>query len=125
MNNNTAKNKKNGRLLYWSPRILGILAIAFMMLFSLDCFEEGNVLKDQLMCFLMHNIPSLIIIAILVVAWKWERIGGILFLAAALAGMLFFNAFNGNWGAMIIMAPFAITGVLFVLHHDRYHKTIE
>lgn len=123
MNNYKTSYRKKERLLFWLPRILGILAIAFMMLFSLDCFEEGNLLGDQLLCFLMHNIPSLIIIGILLVAWKWEKIGGILFLAAALAGMIFFNAFSGNWGAMIIMAPFAVTGALFIIHQDKYHKT--
>jgi hypothetical protein len=115
---------KSRRFFYWSPRILGILAIAFMTLFSLDCFEEGNLLGDQLLCFLMHNIPSLIILGILLIAWKWERIGGILFLAAALSGMIFFNVFNGNWGAMIIMTPFVITGILFILHHERAHKSV-
>jgi hypothetical protein len=95
-----------------------------MMLFSLDCFEKGNPLGEKLLCFLMHNIPSFIILGILLVAWKWERTGGILFLAAALAGMIFFNVFNGNWGALIIMTPFVITGMLFILHHEKYHKSV-
>jgi hypothetical protein len=110
-------------MFYWSPRVLGILAVLFMMLFSLDCFEEGLQLGEQLLCFLMHNIPSLIIIGILMVAWKWERIGGILFLAAALAGMIFFNVFRGNWGALIIMTPFVVTGVLFILYHYKFYKS--
>ena len=116
--------EKRMRFLYWSARILGILAILFMMMFSLDCFEAGTLLGDQVLCFLMHNIPSFIILGILLVAWKWERIGGILFLAAALAGMIFFNVFNGNWGALIIMTPFVVTGMLFILHHEKYHKSV-
>jgi hypothetical protein len=108
--------------LYWIPRVLGILAILFMMLFSLDCFEGGDKLGEELLCLLMHNIPALIIVGILIVAWKWELVGGILFIAAAVAGMIFFNVFSGNWGAAIIMTPFLITGVLFILHHNKYHK---
>ena len=122
MNSTPTTGRSIERLLFWSPRILGILAILFMMLFSLDCFEDGISLKEQLICFLMHNIPSWVIIGILAVAWKWEKIGGVLFLAAALAGMIFFNAFSGNWGAILVMSPFAITGALFILHQDKYHK---
>jgi len=107
------------KILYWSPRILAIVAILFMMMFSLDCFEE-EVTKDILICLLMHNLPAFIIIGILVVAWKWEMIGGILFLVAFLAGCFFFKVFSGNWGAMIIMLPFAITGALFLFHHNLY-----
>lgn len=117
---NSRSNKE--RLLYWSPRILGILAILFLMLFSLDCFGEESALKRQLLCFVVHNIPAFIIIGILIISWKWEWIGGILFLAAALAGSIFFNGLEGNWGVLIIMAPFAITGALLILHHGLHHK---
>lgn len=111
------------RLLYWAPRILGILAILFLMLFSLDCFGGESALKEQLLCFMMHNIPAFIIIGVLIISWKWELIGGILFLAAALAGSIFFNGFGGNWFVLILMAPFAVAGVLLILHHGQYHKS--
>jgi hypothetical protein len=109
------------KFLYWTPRILAILAILFMMMFSLDCFEEG-VTNDILICFVMHNIPAFILIIALVIAWKWEMIGGILFLASFLVGCIFFGVFKGNWGAGIIMLPFAITGALFLFHHNLYRK---
>jgi hypothetical protein len=112
------------RFLYWTPRILGMLAILFMMLFSLDCFDGDGKLGANLLCLLMHNIPALIILGVLIVAWKWELIGGILFLAASLTGMIFFNVFSGNWGALIVMTPFIITGILFILHHERYHRSV-
>jgi hypothetical protein len=109
------------KFLYLTPRILAILAIIFMMVFSLDCFDQG-VAKDILICFVMHNIPAFILVIALVIAWKWEMIGGIIFLVAFLAGCFFFNAFGGNWGALIIMLPFAITGALFLFHHNLYFR---
>jgi hypothetical protein len=123
MNLKKSKNMKKG-FLYWVPRVLGILAILFMMMFSLDCFEGDGKLGEKLLCLLMHNIPVLIILGILIAAWKWELIGGILFIAASIAGMIFFNVFNGNWGALIIMTPFVVTGILFILHHERYKKSV-
>ena len=106
------------KLLYWIPRILAIIAILFMMMFSLDCFESGGT--DALICILMHNIPAFIIILVLVVAWKWELIGGILFIIAFFAGSIYFNGFGKNWGAMIVMLPFLFTGILFLTHYFLY-----
>ncbi len=86
----------------------------------MDCFGGTQSWKDQLICFLMHNIPAYILMLVLFIAWRWELAGGILFIVAAVAGALFFRAFNGNPGVLIVMLPFLITGVLFILHHEMY-----
>jgi hypothetical protein len=104
------------KILFWAPRILAILAILFMMLFSIDCFGENYTLREQLICFFMHNIPAYILMLALIIAWKWELAGGILFLLAAVAGSIYFRGFNGNPGVLIVLLPFVITGILFILH---------
>jgi hypothetical protein len=108
------------KLLFWAPRILAIVAILFMMMFSMDCFDMGG--KDALICLLMHNIPAFIIIAVLVIAWKWELIGGILFIAVSIAGSIYFNWSGNNWGVLIVMTPFLLTGMLFILHNYLYFR---
>ena len=113
------------KLLFWTPRVLAILAILFLMLFSLDCFEPGQGIRNQLICFLMHNIPAFIIIVILAVSWKWEMLGGVLLIGAALAGSLVFNGFSGNWGVNIVMAPFVVAGGLFLVHYHWYVKKVN
>jgi len=55
---------------YWLPRILCILAILFISLFALDSFDPELSLYKQLSGFLMHMIPSFILVALLIVAWK-------------------------------------------------------
>jgi hypothetical protein len=101
-------------ILYWAPRILTIFAILFMMMFSLDCFGENETLKNQLICLFMHNIPAFICVIVLFIAWKWELIGGVIFILAFIAGTIFFNSFKGNWGSLIVISPFLITGILFI-----------
>ena len=110
------------KILFWTPRILAILAILFMMMFSIDCFGGNYTLREQLVCFVMHNIPAFILILALIIAWKWELAGGILFLLAALAGSIYFRAFNGNPGVLIILLPFVITGILFIVHEVLFEK---
>jgi hypothetical protein len=102
------------KVLYWTPRIIGILAILFMMMFSMDCFGEYDSFSKQLTCFFMHNTPAFICVIVLFIAWKWELIGGVIFILAFIAGTVFFNSFSGNWGSLIVISPFLITGILFI-----------
>lgn len=104
------------KILYWSPRILAILAILFVVLFSIDCFDAKMGLKEQLTCFVMHNIPAFMLLGILLISWKWEMIGGVLFCVIAVIGSFYFHAFGKNWGALIVLAPFVVTGILFIIH---------
>jgi len=108
------------KLLFWASRILAILAILFMMIFSMDCFEMGG--RDALICLVMHNIPAFIIIAVLIIAWKWELIGGILFVIAFFAAGIFFKSFTSNPASLIVIAPFLLTGILFILHYYLYFR---
>ena len=107
------------KALYWIPRILGIIAILFMMMFSLDCLGEGESFKTIMTCFFMHNIPALICIAVMILAWKRELPGGVLFILVFIAAGIFFGSFTGNWGSLIIITPFLVIGILFILHYFR------
>ena len=108
------------KILYWVPRIFTILAIFFMMMFSFDVFEGNESTGRKLLGFLIHNIPVLILSVILIIAWKREVAGGILFILAFIAASIFYRSFSGNPGSLIVIIPFLITGVLFILHHVLY-----
>ena len=117
------------KITHWTPRILCILAILLISVFALDAFEPGHTVWQQLLAFIIHLIPSFILIALLIVAWKWEKTGGIILSIAGLA--LGFFLFRGNyrhshnlWNSIsIVMAmafPFILSGILFIL--SRYLK---
>ena len=78
------------KLIYWIPRILVIIFILFISLFSLDVFSEYSGLEVFIALF-MHLIPSFILIILLIIAWKWEKIGGILFLILGGVFIIFFK----------------------------------
>jgi zinc transporter ZupT len=71
------------QLLYWSPRILCIAFAIFLSLFALDVFSEGYGFGETALAFLIHLIPAGIVVAVLLIAWRWEWIGAVLFTAAA------------------------------------------
>ncbi|NTW24852.1 MAG: hypothetical protein HGA37_09145 [Lentimicrobium sp.] len=121
-------------VLYWIPRILCILAILFISMFALDAFEHGLSIWQQLADFVIHLIPSLILLVLLVIAWKRELAGGILF---ALIGLVFspiiyllnYNLNHSVWISLSIILmvtfPFILVGVLFIVSHYKRRKDVQ
>lgn len=93
-------------IFYWLPRILAVLFIGFISMFTLDVLGEPNWLP---MLFI-HLIPSYFLIAITIVAWKHNQLGGFLFLAAGLALLIFIHL-----GTFIVWMPAFIIGILFLV----------
>ena len=110
---------KGNRYLTWVLRILLILMILFWALFSLDVFEEQQGFWNILVAFLMHNIPVFVMIFILIIAWKWEHIGGMLLMLYILGLTTFLIVRSGRfmYGTLILVGiPFLI-GAMFVVNH--------
>jgi hypothetical protein len=90
------------------------------MLFSLDVFGQGYGFWGTLGAFLMHNIPVFVLVAILVISWKYEIVGGIAFILAGLlylSLLLMRNTFEWymlSW-SLIIAGPAFFIGVLFLI----------
>jgi hypothetical protein len=77
-----AMNTPLKRLLYWSPRILCILFAAFLSLFALDVFDGRHGFWQTMLALLIHLIPVFVLILALVIAWRWEWVGAVLYAAA-------------------------------------------
>ena len=74
-------NKPVKQTLFWTPRILSILLIIFVALFSFDVFGEGAGFWETLGAFLLHNIPTFLLLAVLILGWRWEWVGTLGFVA--------------------------------------------
>ena len=125
--------EKKQKILYWLPRILCIIAILFISLFALDAFQPNLTIWQQIGAFLMHLIPSFILLALLLIAWKWEYIGGIIFTIIGLgfSPFIFKHNYDMNhsvWMSLSIITmitfPFVIVGILFIMNHF-YNKRIK
>lgn len=105
---------KVSKFVYWMPRILSIIFIAFLALMSLDVFSPELSFWETAGGLLMHNIPVFILLAVLIISWKYEIVGGIIFF---LAGLLYiFLAFRGadNLG-MALAWSIQISGIAFII----------
>lgn len=104
------------QFLFWAPRILCILFAVFVSLLALDVFGEGYGFWETVVALLMHLIPTAIVIVVLLLAWRWEWIGGILFIALGILYIVIFWE-AGEWIAyLIISGPLFLVGALFLLN---------
>jgi hypothetical protein len=126
--------KTSIRVFHWLPRIICILAILFVSLFAADAFASGLTIWQQLGGFLIQLIPSFILLAFLIVAWKWEFIGGIIFVVIGLvtSPLVFMLNHNRNQlsigaslkNVLMITFPFIIVGVLFIISNSLKKKNL-
>jgi hypothetical protein len=103
-------------------------------MFALDAFEPGLTLGQQIRDFSIHLIPSFILTAFLIVAWKWELVGGVIFILIGLgfSPFIFFLNYHRNhslWISMgiigIITIPFIIVGILFLMSNRMKKRNLS
>jgi hypothetical protein len=97
------------RSLYWAPRILCILFAAFLSVFAFDVFSEGGGFSEMALGFVMHLIPTVIILALLAIAWRWEWVGAIAFAALSVLYYLWTD------GRFPFATYLAVSGPLFLV----------
>ena len=109
-------NTSTKRVLFWTPRVLGILFAMFISLFALDVFDEGYGFWEAILALLIHLVPTYLVVIALVIAWRWEWIGAILF--SALAAIYVVSTWGRfPWGAYLsISGPLILIGVLFLFN---------
>ena len=111
------------QVLFWAPRILGILFAISISLFALDVFGEGYSFGETVLALGMHLIPTAILLVVLILAWRWEWIGGILFPGL---GILYLVTAGGlfNWSALVISGPLFLVGILFLINwqYTKAHR---
>lgn len=100
------------KTIYYLPRSLAILFIVFVSIFAFDAFEIGGSFWQKAGGFLIHLIPSYILIIATIVAWKKEFIGGIIFIILGVLAAFWIK--NIPFSLLIILPPFII-GILFLV----------
>ena len=100
------------RVLHWTPRVLAILFIAFVSMFSLDVFGVGYSPWETVVAFTMHNIPSFVLILCVILAWRRPWVGSLGFLAFAAWYLTTMRGFD--WTAYALLA--GIPAVIALLY---------
>ena len=97
------------RLLFWTPRVICILFTMFLSIFALDVFDGNYSFLETILAFLIHLIPNFIMIIVLVISWRWEWVGAVLFTSF---GVWYIAT---SWGRFPLSVYVTIAGPLFLL----------
>lgn len=105
------KTTKRG-FIFWLPRVLLILFALFLELFALDTpfFSLG---------FLMHSLPSIVLLLIVILAWNRPKVAGWIMVAAAIffAILIALSKIKGEDGAQFVILSVIplVIGVLYLI----------
>ena len=103
------------RALYWTPRMLGMAFAIFLGIFAADELRAPGDTWVRALAFSMHLIPAAIILAALLLVWRREWIGAMLFPLLAV-GYVAMTWGRLDWSAYaVIGGPLLLVGILFGL----------
>ena len=106
-------DRRVATVLHWTPRVIAIAYAAFITLFSLDVFQEGYRGSQLLIALTMHLLPTTgVVVAILLLAWRWPWVGAVLF-AAAGGAYAATTLRHPDW-ILSIGGPLFVTAALFL-----------
>ena len=101
------------KFIHWAPRICSFAFITFISIFALDVFE-GPFNFTQIVGFLVHLLPTFVLIALTIIAWRHELVGAVGFLGFA-AWYLWVTTPDIPWPwFMLIAGPALVIGVLYL-----------
>ncbi len=101
------------KIVHWGSRVAAIVIIFFVALFSLDVFEMGGSVLQLIGAFLIHSLPSIILIIMLVFAWRRPVVGFIVFLIAGAAFLVFVIPGMNLGNFVLFCAPLLLISGLF------------
>jgi len=114
--------------IFWTPRIVSIVFILFLALFSLDVFGEGLTFWQVIGAFLIHNIPVFVLAIVVWISWKKHEwlagsifiLGGLLYIFVTLRTAIIngFEWYYLSWIIQISGIAFFI-GILFLIGWKR------
>lgn len=98
------------KIIHLAPRVLSLIFIGFISLFSLDVFGQYQGLS-LLIALFMHLLPSLGLLIFVAIAWRYGLVG-----VAGFIGFAIYYAFTAKehptW-ILIIAVPALFVGFLY------------
>jgi hypothetical protein len=108
---------------FWAPRIFTILFALFLSVFALDVFAETSGFLETLIALTLHLLPAILVVVLLVFAWRREMIGVIAFagLAVAYVVLMWRRGFPLATYVMISGALLLISVLFLLSRRQRLH----
>jgi hypothetical protein len=103
------------RMLFWTPRVLGILFALFISIFALDVFGAGYSIGETIIALFMHLIPVFVLLIGIALSWRWEWIGALVFIAFGAWYVSINRSPDAMFTNLIIAGPTFVVGALYLV----------
>lgn len=108
------------KIIFLFPRILSLLFVGFISLFSLDILGAYSGF-ELIIALFMHLLPSIFLLAFVLLAWKYPILGAVAFI-----GFSVFYAWQAKehptW-VLFLSGPSLIVGLLYFWDWHIRRKT--
>jgi hypothetical protein len=104
------------KALYWTPRVLSVAMVIFISLFAFDVFSGDYTFWESIVALLIHLIPSIVLVGIVILSWKKEQVGGLIFVTLGILNIIMTSGREMFLPGMIITLPIILTGILFIIN---------
>lgn len=112
------------KLIYWLPRILSLLFVAFLSIFALDVFDEYQGL-EVIVALLIHLIPSFVLLIVIAIAWKRELVGTVVFFVGAIY-FVWLMGFDQYWATYLTIPGMGVLlAILYALSWKQKKRLTE
>lgn len=101
------------RVIRWAPRIASILIILFLGLFSFDVFSSNAGFWQMVGGFFIHNLPGILLLILLIIAWKFPVVGFVSFLIYGVVFAIFFTRSFALSNLLFFVFPILLIALLF------------
>ncbi len=119
-------NPRLAKIIRWAPRVASIIIIFFLTLFSLDVFDGSASWVEMLGGFIMHSLPSIVLILLLIFAWKRPLVGFWAFLIfGVLFGLRFVRDIYSISNMLFFVFPFLLISGLFYMDWKWLDQPVE
>jgi len=107
----------------WAPRIFGLGMSLFLGAISLDSLGRGPDVMESAVALTMGFIPAAVILITVIIAWKHELIGAVVF--SALSIFYIVTSIGHLSWILVIGSPLVIAAILyFVGWRNRTNATL-
>ncbi len=107
-------NRSITSMLIWTPRVLGILFVLFIVLFSFDVLEMDGGFWALMAGFVIHNLPAIVLIIALFLAWRREWIGAAGYFAVGLWFLVIAGSRDRLFVGIFVVIPILIATLFLI-----------
>lgn len=105
------------------PHTLTIVFAMFLLLFGFDAFGGSEPIWEQIVGFLIHSVPTYLILAVFFIAKKNVLAGSCVSAGIFVAFTVFFKTYKfGLINFMLISMPMLIISILYLCAYIRNKK---